>query len=125
MANFLQNDFYTIAKDQIDVENGQLHVRVRINADHHIFRGHFPGNPVVPGVCMIQILKEVLSNHLKKELTLHEIGNVKFMSFIDPKTDPVLEIQMVIKSPEAGEYHVSASILAGEKKVLKFQGRFS
>ncbi|MBQ0740088.1 3-hydroxyacyl-ACP dehydratase, partial [Aquimarina celericrescens] len=34
-------------------------VTITINKNHKIFKGHFPGNPVTPGVCMIQIIKEL------------------------------------------------------------------
>ncbi len=33
--------------------------RIKLYKEHEIFKGHFPGNPVMPGVCMIQIIKEL------------------------------------------------------------------
>lgn len=34
--------------------------RVRLDAAHPIYAGHFPGNPVLPGVCTLQIVRECL-----------------------------------------------------------------
>lgn len=33
---------------------------VSVDAGHKIFEGHFPGQPVLPGVCQIQLIKELL-----------------------------------------------------------------
>ncbi|MEJ0079486.1 MAG: hypothetical protein WDM78_00620 [Puia sp.] len=35
-------------------------------ADQAIFSGHFPGQPVLPGVCMMEMVAEVLGVYLKK-----------------------------------------------------------
>ena len=32
--------------------------RVALNADCEVYQGHFPGEPVCPGVCNIQMIKE-------------------------------------------------------------------
>jgi len=50
----LQN-FYKI-KDSKTTEKGFIY-SININEKHEVFKGHFPDNPVVPGVCLIQIMK--------------------------------------------------------------------
>ena len=45
---------FTILEDK-----GQ-EVKIRLNPDHEIYRAHFPGNPITPGVCIVQIISEVL-----------------------------------------------------------------
>src|SRR5690606_42091472 len=56
---------------------------IRLNADHAIFRGHFPGNPVTLGVCMMQIIKDLCEAILNKPLFLLRSSNVKFMALIN------------------------------------------
>lgn len=54
----LINDFYTTTNvQQNDADYSCLIV---FNAGHSIFSGHFPGHPVVPGVCMMEIVKELM-----------------------------------------------------------------
>jgi len=50
-------------------KNQQLKAEIFINKEHEIFKGHFPNNPVMPGVCMIQIIKELTEKEIKFSLS--------------------------------------------------------
>ncbi|MDR2499386.1 MAG: glycosyltransferase [Tannerellaceae bacterium] len=58
-----------------------------LGIDHNnpIYRMHFPGNPVTPGVCIIQACKELFEIQLGQQLRLQRIDNVKFLAVISPK----------------------------------------
>ncbi|MBS1934927.1 MAG: hydroxymyristoyl-ACP dehydratase, partial [Bacteroidetes bacterium] len=58
----LQGNFFTITS--IAHENISVKAVLELNPAHDIFKGHFPETPVVPGVCMLQMLKEVMENIL-------------------------------------------------------------
>ena len=45
---------------------------------------HFPNVPIVPGVCQIQIITELLEMYLGKRLYLSEVKNIKFLSVLEP-----------------------------------------
>lgn len=62
----------------------EINALLSLNSSHAIFQGHFPGQPVVPGVCMMQMMKELVERHLEKKLTLTEGDNMKFLSVLDP-----------------------------------------
>ena len=51
-------DFYTLNTLQQIAANTYL-CTLTLNAEHPIFKGHFPNNPVTPGVCMMQIVKNL------------------------------------------------------------------
>lgn len=67
-----------------DTENGFVAV-LQTNPEHAIYAAHFPGNPITPGVCIIQIANELLEKHFEKRLYLKTIKNVKFLSVIIPE----------------------------------------
>ena len=48
------------------------------------FKGHFPGEPVTPGVCILQIAQELLSEETELNLSLKKIKNAKFTAVIAP-----------------------------------------
>ena len=79
----LLNDFYIIL-DSKSTENG-ISVMVKIDKNHSIFQGHFPNHPVTPGVCTMQIIKELSEKHFGKELMLKTARNVKFMAIFNPE----------------------------------------
>lgn len=67
------------------VESDAVEMVLEPNPQHFIYSAHFPGNPITPGVCLIQVAGELLSQHLNRSLTLKEIKNVKFLSVLVPK----------------------------------------
>ena len=120
----LLSDFYKTIKTDYSKDNpGSFKVTIELNDRHKIFKGHFPGNPVVPGVCMIQIVKEILSKLLKKNLHLSEGSNIKFISVIKPEINKFLNIEYNIKQ-ESDIFRVSAVISFEEKIFFKFKGIF-
>jgi 3-hydroxyacyl-[acyl-carrier-protein] dehydratase len=71
------NSLYTIKRILREGDSNKLSVIIRLNPAHEIFKGHFPGNPLLPGVCVVQILKEILMNQLDKKLILNYASSIK------------------------------------------------
>ncbi|MDH6251319.1 3-hydroxyacyl-[acyl-carrier-protein] dehydratase [Chryseobacterium sp. H1D6B] len=88
-------DFYTLQSYEKG-ENGSFTANITLNKDHEIFKGHFPGNPVTPGVCMMQIVKELTEEFTGSSLFLKSASNVKFMAIINPFETPDLTLQLDI-----------------------------
>ncbi len=112
----LLKDFYTIT-DQT-VEANTQHTTIRLNPAHAIFRGHFPSNPVTPGVCMLQIIKELAEQKEASSLQLKKATNVKFLAVINPEKTPDLVIQNTYKYT-ADEIIVKSSSSFGDTTALK------
>lgn len=81
----LLNDFFII--DDWQPGNGLARAILRINWGHPIFEGHFPGRPVVPGACLLQIVKELVSMATDSEVTLIRADQIKFIAMIGPDLD--------------------------------------
>lgn len=71
--------------DAIAVTENGFEAVLQTNPEHLIYAAHFPGNPITPGVCIIQIASELLEKQLGKRLFLRTIKNVKFLSVIIPE----------------------------------------
>jgi 3-hydroxyacyl-[acyl-carrier-protein] dehydratase len=96
----LLDKFYEVTEQVYNKENNTLVTRIRVNEDHEIFKGHFPDNPVMPGVCMMQISKEITSDFTGKKLFMESCSNVKFMALINPEQNPELQIELTINQQE-------------------------
>ncbi|UYW00987.1 3-hydroxyacyl-ACP dehydratase [Flavobacterium agricola] len=75
---------------------------VVLNPAHEIFSGHFPNNPVLPGVCMMQIIKEITEQVVAHKLSLVQSNNIKFMALINPEVTPILRLELEINEIDAG-----------------------
>ena len=115
----LIDDFYSCR--DAEAGDGEFSCRIVFNGDHDIFKGHFPGNPVVPGVCTMEIVKELLQQQVGKPLMLRSTGNVKFLQLVTPDVEPVMKISW--KADEAG-YVVKASLSKDAGVLFKFDGNY-
>ena len=89
----LLKDFYEV--QLIDkVSDTKYLVTITLNPKHEVFKGHFPGNPVTPGVCMMQIIKELTQEITGFSLMLKSSSNVKFMALINPDETPNLVLDL-------------------------------
>jgi 3-hydroxyacyl-[acyl-carrier-protein] dehydratase len=87
-----KDTLYTLKKLQFDSQSGKAEAVILLHKDHDIFRGHFPGNPVLPGVCMVQIMKELISDILQKDVILTEANTIKFQNPVNPHENPELHV---------------------------------
>lgn len=85
-------DFYTVVDFQV-TEN-QVNAQVRLNPNHEVYKGHFPGQPVVPGVIQLQMIKELLEKAVNEKLLLNRMVFTKYLRMIVPGTSPVINLQI-------------------------------
>lgn len=116
-------DFYSL-ENQNKTENGSYNAKIKLNQNHDIFKGHFPGNPVTPGVCMMQIVKELTEEFTDKKLFLKSASNVKFMAIINPFETPDLDLNLVIIESET-EIKVKNTTSFGETIALKMSVNYT
>ncbi|CAA7195344.1 3-hydroxyacyl-ACP dehydratase [Chryseobacterium potabilaquae] len=110
-------DFYTLQSYKKQ-ESGGFIATIYLNKDHQIFKGHFPGNPVTPGVCMMQIVKELTEEFTSTQLFLKSASNVKFMAIINPFETPELTLHLDIDE-NGDDIKVKNTTLFGETIALK------
>lgn len=104
-------------------EGDTIKASVHLNADHPVFKGHFPDQPVMPGVCTVQIVQELLEQHLAKPLRLRTASNIKFMALIDPRTSPDLDVDISHAAMEEG-VKVTAKVSFGTTVAMKLSAEF-
>ena len=52
--------------------------------DHPFFKGHFPGDPVLPSIALIEQCFELIKNGSEQELHLVQIHKAKFKEVVRP-----------------------------------------
>ena len=118
-----KDNFYTLISTK--VEDDALNFEIKINAAHPIFQGHFPGNPVTPGVVQLEMVKELLSSHLGKEIQLVKLLNAKYLAVLNPIHDAVFAVQMTLKLQEDNTLRVSGQFANPTTVFMKFSGIYT
>ncbi|MFH1159906.1 MAG: 3-hydroxylacyl-ACP dehydratase [bacterium] len=92
--------------------------------NHPIYNGHFPGNPIVPGVCQIRMITEIVADIIQKEVILQTADNIKFLSAINPHETPRLTFDISLKPGEHDLLHCNAILSSGDKIFCKCKSVF-
>ncbi len=114
----LLNNLYTI--QSLSESDNQLEATIHLIADHAIFGGHFPGQPVLPGVCMMEMVAEVLGVYLKSSFRISGGPLIKFLRMIDPRTNPVIRLEIKYH-PSSQATVANGKIFSGSDVFMKFQ----
>lgn len=117
----LLNDFFTFS--DLQIADNLVKANISLNADHQIFKGHFPEQPIVPGVCMMQMVKEVLEVHLSRQLKLVKAADLKFLAFIDPTQNKTIQLELKIALDDE-LIKIDARLLDYAAILFKFKGIF-
>jgi 3-hydroxyacyl-[acyl-carrier-protein] dehydratase len=117
----LKDDFYTV-KEKSSAEN-KINVVIELNAAHEIYKGHFPQQPIVPGVCQMQIVKEILEETTGKKLRMGNGDNIKFTGMIIPNKDSLVHIELTYQDKD-GMLTTEAKLFAGDIIFTKYKGKF-
>jgi len=85
---------------------------VQVAAEHAVFGGHFPGNPVLPGVCTMMIVRECASLAAGRPLRYAAVGECKFTAAIAPGDLLTVELRLAAEGAESGN---GAEVTGGTK----------
>lgn len=110
----------------ISIAHGEntIEAILEINKNNEIFTGHFPGQPVFPGACTLQILKEVLESSLNKTIRLIRADQIKFLALIEPGKSNILQFKLSYKLTDNNNITVHANLTAKNEVCFKFKGLF-
>ena len=89
--------------------DGGFSAVIAFDGDFTGFKGHFPGKPVLPGVCQILALSVLAKRAAGCDFRLDEVSRAKFLSVIEPGEEARFEFTL---SGSAG-----AIVLNGDVRV--------
>jgi 3-hydroxyacyl-[acyl-carrier-protein] dehydratase len=102
----LLNNYYSIKNQQ--TAGSVTLFDILLLPECSVYEGHFPGMAVAPGVCNIQMIKELVERITGKQLLLEYIARCKFTALITPHQHRELQIRIEIEkkpppTPPKGE----------------------
>lgn len=109
--------------DNIDIDqDGVCHAQYRVKEDEFFCMGHFPGNPIVPGVIQCEIMAQscalLVKDEIKGRTTLYAgIDNVRFKNIVKP--GDLCEVTAKLKSKRGPMFFCEAVLIVDGKLCCK------
>jgi len=119
----LFKDFYN-KEGVIISDSDEITARIKLNKNHDLYNGHFPNNPITPGVIIIQITKEIMEEALDFDLLLKEIINIKYISPINPLINNSLLFKIYMQKKNNSIIVNNNIMFENSQIAVKFKGKF-
>ena len=116
----LKNNLYKICNKEV-AEPSCGKYELELIPSSVIYQAHFPGEPITPGVCIVQIGKELIEDFLQESLQVVLVKNVKFLSVISPIqfTSVTYLLQKVVLSEDSNEVKTQIIVTSGDETKAK------
>lgn len=101
-----------------------MQARIGFLPDCDIFRGHFPGRPVCPGACNIQIIKNCVMKLTGQSLRISSIRQCRFTALATPDKCQAVDVQIAIERT-AGSYVVKATMADEHQTYVEYKGEMT
>lgn len=122
MHMLLENTYYEITDARMEPHEGIFRIRLLPGCD--VYRGHFPGHPVCPGVCNIEMIKECAMLLAGRKLFISTIRQCRLTAVASPSICPEVDVSVGICPMEEG-FVVSARISDKEKTYIEYKGNMT
>lgn len=114
---FLDNLYAVVASAEEGTQS--VNFQVRLNPESAIFKAHFPGEPIMPGACIVQMVQELYMMWTKRDVEIAKVNNLKFLSVISPDAVQELNVVLEVKKEEADMIHLKADVVDGQTDYTK------
>lgn len=101
--------------------------RCRLHPEAPVFKAHFPGFPVLPGVLTLKMVVDAINASQffsTQTLTVQSIGNAKYLAVVNPQETQEVEISVALKAEknadEPAVLQFKATVQNGETRFATF-----
>jgi 3-hydroxyacyl-[acyl-carrier-protein] dehydratase len=110
---------FIFVRDVIECEPGRsVHARTSFETSDPMFAGHFPGNPIVPGVILTEALAQAAgiaaasgySDNQQPVFLLSAIRTMKFLQAVRPEEQIDLRAEKIGATEALLQFKVTASV---------------
>ena len=104
--------------DEIDTiysqaeDNGDDSCTFSVPGDFSGYRGHFPGNPILPGIVQLSFIRRLAERRLGIPLRLAGVRRIKYLRLITP--DLPVTLKLALEKSEDGTWSADASFVNNE-----------
>jgi 3-hydroxyacyl-[acyl-carrier-protein] dehydratase len=93
---------------------------LRLRADEPVFEGHYPGNPILPGIYTLESVQQGIERLYAgrgRRVTMTRVKSMRFLAPFAP--GDLMRVQAQVEERPGGEVLASASILRNGDKAAQ------
>lgn len=120
----LENNYYKLL-DMRRQDAATVICRIALVSDCDVYRGHFPGEPVCPGVCNMQMIKECMEAIVGKKLRLSSITQCRLTALMTPAQCAEVEVRIDVLSVNEESFVIKASIYDSQRIYMEYKGEMT
>lgn len=113
------NPFPLRRQEPIALEGERANMALEVRPDEPFFAGHFPAVPVVPGVLLLQLMRETAEELLppNQPYLLRQVEGLKLLQRVEPGARLTVQAEVVAQGAES--IQVAARVQAGAETLAR------
>lgn len=116
----IENEFFRLV-DMLKTDENNAVFKIELIAECKVYEGHFPGNPICPGVFNIETIKECAQILSGRSLRIIGVKQCRFTSLLTPANREVISVKINTAGMENGLV-VQATISDSSNSYVEFKG---
>lgn len=113
-------NFYEITK-QTESEENTFNFQIKLDSKHSVYNGHFPEQPILPGVCTVQIIKECAERITNTPLQYSQISTCKFLSSVNPILHNEINLSVSVVNNNDNSFALNANGIYMDNTFIKLK----
>jgi len=122
-----QREPFLFVDEIVELTGNSIRTRRTLRQDEPFFKGHMPGNPIMPGVLICEAVAQSGAIFLKKALpdqkagipALTRLQNAKFKRFLRPGDTMEMTVELV--ETIGGAYFMKGTVRVAGKRVASVE----
>lgn len=118
----LKDRFFQVLHEE-KVNSNEAVYLCELKADCDVYTGHFPGKPVSPGVCNIEMIRECAEMLVGQDLLIDTIKQCRLTAVASPAVCPKVDVRVMVARVEGTDsYNIVASIADASTSYMEMKG---
>lgn len=114
-----ENSYYRLL-ETVPTEGGAV-FRAALLPGSPVYRGHFPGRPVSPGVCQVELIRQCAERLTGQRLRIASVLLCRFTAVASPSISPEVEVGLVA-TPAGAKWRIEARVSDAERVYVEYKG---
>ena len=121
----MENNYYRVLSESVQASpSGEVTgaFRVALLPDCDVYRGHFPGRPVCPGVCQVEMARQCAGRLAGQSLLIRRVASCRFLTVATPDACPCLDMDISLQPVGEGVWTVRARLYDDSHTYMELKG---